>query len=84
MSDSKRIVYILKNEAQPPCYYTGLTSDLPARLDAHNAGRCRHTARGRPWQIDVILEFADEPRAVAFERYLKSGAGCAFAARHFR
>ena len=32
----------------------------------------------------VILEFADEPRAVAFERYLKSGAGCAFAARHFR
>jgi len=57
---------------------------LARRLEAHNAGRCLHTASGRPWQIDVIVEFADEKRAIAFERYLKSGSGCAFAARHLR
>jgi hypothetical protein len=32
----------------------------------------------------VIVEFADEPRAVAFENYLKSGSGVAFAKRHLR
>jgi len=43
-----------------------------------------HTADGRPWIIDVVVEFADERRAIAFEKYLKSGSGCAFAQRHFR
>ena len=52
MPDSKRIVYVLKNASQPPSYYTGLTSNLRVRLDAHNAGRCRHTAPGRPWHVD--------------------------------
>jgi hypothetical protein len=32
----------------------------------------------------VIVEFADEQRAVAFEKYLKSGSGVAFAKRHLR
>ncbi|MGE4053685.1 MAG: GIY-YIG nuclease family protein [Vicinamibacterales bacterium] len=44
MSDGRRIVYVLKNERNPPSYYTGLTSNLRLRLDAHNAGRCRYTA----------------------------------------
>jgi hypothetical protein len=30
----------------------------------------------------VVIEFADERRAVAFERYLKSGSGVSFAQRH--
>ncbi|MSO60647.1 MAG: GIY-YIG nuclease family protein [Acidobacteria bacterium] len=80
----KRIVYVLRSEADPTRYYTGLTSDMAARLEDHNAGRCPHTESGRPWIIDVIVEFADERRAVAFEKYLKSGSGGAFARRHFR
>jgi predicted GIY-YIG superfamily endonuclease len=84
MLTSKRIVYILKNGDQPPRFYTGLTSDLQARLVAHNAGRCRHTTRDRPWHVDVIVKFADQVRAVAFEQYLKSGSGQAFAQRHLR
>lgn len=84
MFDRKHIVYVLKNADNPPAYYTGLTSNLRERLDAHNAGRCRHTASGRPWHVDVIVKFADEVRAVAFERYLKSGSGSAFAMRHLR
>jgi predicted GIY-YIG superfamily endonuclease len=74
MGLAKCIVYVLKSEAAPPRYYTGLTSNLAARLDAHNAGRCPHTASGKPWTINVIVEFSDERRAVAFERYLKSGS----------
>ena len=84
MSVPKCSVYVLRSCADPQRYYTGVTSDWRARLEAHNAGRCLHTASGRPWQIDVIVEFTDERRAVAFERYLKSGSGCAFAKRHLR
>jgi predicted GIY-YIG superfamily endonuclease len=80
----KCIVYVLRSETDPPRYYTGLTSSLAARLDAHNSGRCPHTASGKPWIIDVIVEFSDERRALAFEKYLKSGSGSAFATRHFR
>lgn len=80
----KTIVYVLKSETDPRRYYTGLTSNLPTRLEAHNAGRCQHTASGKPWIIDVIVEFADERRAVAFEKHLKSGSGNAFAKRHLR
>ena len=81
---SKRFVYILKNAENPPRYYTGLTSDVRRRHAEHNAGTCIHTAKHRPWAIDVVIEFADEQRAVAFERYLKSGSGVAFAQRHLR
>ena len=84
MEQRKRIVYILKSDGDPSRYYTGLTSDMGARLDAHNAGRVPHTANGKPWIIDVVVEFRDERRAVAFKKYLKSGSGYAFAKRHLR
>ena len=80
----QRIVYILKNSDNPPRFYTGLTADLNTRLEAHNAGRCSHTAKHRPWAVDVIVKFADEARAVKFEKYLKSGSGVEFARRHLR
>jgi putative endonuclease len=84
MKQPKSIVYILRSEQHPRRYYTGLTSNLSTRLDAHNAGHCSHTASGRPWIVDVVVEFTDEHRAVAFERYLKSGSGVALAMRHLR
>jgi predicted GIY-YIG superfamily endonuclease len=84
MSSPKCCVYVLRSKADPTRYYTGVTSNWRARLEAHNAGRCPHTWDGRPWDIDVLVRFTDEPRALAFERYLKSGSGCAFAQRHFR
>jgi putative endonuclease len=84
MTRRKDIVYVLRSLSEPSRYYTGVTSDLEARLRAHNAGGCRYTARNRPWQIDLFIEFADEPRAVRFERYLKSGSGVVFAKRHLR
>jgi predicted GIY-YIG superfamily endonuclease len=81
---SKRFVYVLKNSEIPPRYYTGVTFDVAARRAEHNAGNCIHTAKYREWSIDVVVEFADEARALAFERYLKSGSGVAFANRHLR
>jgi predicted GIY-YIG superfamily endonuclease len=77
-------VYVLKSQYAPHRYYTGLTSDVAARLVAHNNGGCPHTVDSRPWLLDVVVEFSDEKRAIAFERYLKSGSGWEFAKRHLR
>ena len=83
MSEAKRFVYVLKNTEVTPRFYVGVTSDVQSRVLDHNAGRCPHTAKHRPWRPHVVIEFPDEPRALRFERYLKSGSGRAFAKRHF-
>lgn len=80
---AKRFVHIIRSVSDPGRRYVGLTSNLAARLDAHNAGQNRSTARWRPWAVEVCVEFKTEALAVRFERYLKSGAGHAFASRHF-
>jgi predicted GIY-YIG superfamily endonuclease len=77
-------VYVLKDSDVPPRFYTGVTADLGARLDSHNSARCAHTAKHRPWVVDVFVRFSDETRALRFEKYLKSGSGVEFARRHFR
>jgi len=79
-----RCVYILQSESTPHRYYTGVTSDVAARLVEHNAGRCTHTASARPWKVIVSISFANDKQALRFERYLKSGSGSAFSRRHFR
>ncbi len=81
--DLPRFVYVLESVAFPGRHYAGLAKEVPARLARHNDGRCRHTAKFRPWRLLVSIEFADAARAVAFERYLKSGSGREFAKRHF-
>lgn len=80
----RRFVYILKTTRLPTRYYVGVTSNVRARLDAHNAGLSTHTKQYGPWKTLVVIEFDEEARALAFERYLKSGSGREFARRHFR
>jgi predicted GIY-YIG superfamily endonuclease len=58
--EDKRCVYVLKNADPEPQFYVGLTSDVGVRLSTHNDGRCPHTASRRPWQLHVLIEFADE------------------------
>jgi predicted GIY-YIG superfamily endonuclease len=84
MPRAQRFVHIIRSEKYADRYYTGLTSHVKSRLADHNNGHCRHTACGRPWRVIVVVAFADARRALEFERYLKSGSGCAFAARHLR
>jgi putative endonuclease len=64
MSAAKSCVYVLRSVSDPTRYYTGVTSNVRARLDAHNSGKCRHTADGTRWEVDVLIEFADERRAL--------------------
>jgi len=73
-----KYVYILESRDSEH-FYIGLTDDLRARLARHNAGEVTHTAKYLPWRIKTYIAFSDEAGAVAFERYLKSGSGRAFA-----
>lgn len=79
----KRIVYIVRSGSEPSHHYTGITNDIPGRLEWHNHGPAGHTVRYRPWSLVGSMEFPTEHAAVRFERYLKSGSGRAFAKRHF-
>ena len=74
-----KYVYILRSIAFPDRYYTGITEDLRGRLAKHNAGDVPHTSKYKPWQIKTYLAFSDEKQAFAFEKYLKSPSGRAFA-----
>lgn len=74
-----RYVYLLESIDRPDEHYVGMTDDLKSRLSAHNAGQSPHTAKFKPWRLVTYLGFTDPQKAVAFERYLKSGSGHAFA-----
>ena len=75
-------VYLLQSESYPSERYTGLTADLKVRLAVHNNGGVLHTSKFRPWRLQTYLAFRTREQAAAFERYLKSGSGRAFANRH--
>ena len=75
-------VYLLVSISHPTQHYIGLTRDLKKRVQDHNDGRSKHTAKFAPWKLAAYFAFADEKIAVAFEQYLKSGSGKAFLKRH--
>ena len=74
-----KYVYILQSEAHLNRYYVGLTSDLRERLQRHNSAQVTHTSKYVPWRVKTYVAFSDEVQAVAFERYLKTASGRAFA-----
>ena len=81
-SSGYHYVYILVCGADSSRHYTGITTDLQDRLKCHNEGRNPHTAKFRPWRVETAIRFSDPAKAIAFERYLKSGSGRAFAIKH--
>ena len=72
-------VYILRSLQELEQYYVGVTTDFRSRLKKHNAGQVPHPSKYGPWEIKTYLAFSDESQAFAFEKYLKSGSGRAFA-----
>ena len=74
-------VYLLQSIADETHRYVGFTGDLRQRLPDHNAGKLETPARYRPWRLVTYLGFSSKKQALAFERYLKSGSGHAFAQR---
>ena len=74
-------VYLLTSERTLGQRYVGLTSDLKGRLADHNSGKSRHTSKFTPWRLVTYVAFSERRQAEAFELYLKSGSGHAFANR---
>ena len=72
-------VYILKSKARAEHYYSGFTENLDDRLKHHNSGAVPATAPYRPWEFKTAIAFTDREQALAFERYLKTQSGRAFA-----
>jgi len=77
-----RTVYLIRSLSHPDRTYIGVTSDIESRLAKHNSGGAPHTSKYAPWKLIVAVSFADTRKANAFERYLKTGSGRAFAKRH--
>jgi putative endonuclease len=74
-----KYVYLLQSLSDPKQRYIGITSAIEKRLSAHNSGQSPHTAKYCPWALVGYMAFTDESKAAAFEKYLKSGSGRAFA-----
>ena len=78
-----KYVYILESINAPAENYIGLTNDLRARMTAHDNGQAKHTSKFKPWRLVTYLGFSNPEKAVAFERYMKSSSGRAFAKKRF-
>lgn len=63
--------------------YVGITHNLENRLQEHNSGESIHTDKYAPWKLMTYVCFDNKQKAIAFEKYLKSGSGRSFAKRHF-
>ena len=74
-------VYLIRSDEHPDRVYIGFTADLKKRMRAHNAGQSVHTAQYKPWKLVTYLAFTNEDKARAFEKYLKSHSGMAFASK---
>jgi predicted GIY-YIG superfamily endonuclease len=70
-------VYVLRSENHDQIYI-GQTSDLKSRLDGHNQGKSKHTAKFKPWIVIGYYAFVSKEKAIQFEKYLKTSSGKAF------
>jgi len=75
---------ILRSLQQADRFYVGVTADLRARLRKHNAREVRHTSKYTPWTVKTYIAFSSEKQAFAFQKYLKSPSGRAFAKKRLR
>ena len=76
-------VYMLQSIVSPGHWYVGMTENLEERLNAHSSGKVPHTSKFAPWRIETAVAFRDRTKAIAFEKYLKTQSGRAFAKKHF-
>ena len=72
-------VYILRSTPFPNQTYIGYTTNFTSRLAVHNSAQSHHTSKYCPWSLEAVIRFKNRDTALAFERYLKSHSGKAFA-----
>jgi predicted GIY-YIG superfamily endonuclease len=75
-------VYVLQSESHPSQQYIGLTHHLRRRLRQHNNAIFTAHEEVLPLDPRRLFCFSKEAKAIAFEKYLKSGSGRAFLNRH--
>lgn len=76
-------VYIIRSMPDQVRRYIGMTENLETRLADHNSGKGTYTRNGAPWVLETIIGLGTREKAAAFEKYMKSGSGFAFAKKHF-
>ncbi|PIW26786.1 MAG: hypothetical protein COW30_13245 [Rhodospirillales bacterium CG15_BIG_FIL_POST_REV_8_21_14_020_66_15] len=65
-------VYVLGSwNGGRPLTYVGWSTDVAARLAAHNGGRGAKSTRGRVWRILYVERFATRGAAMSREWHLK-------------
>jgi len=69
-------VYILR--CSDGNLYTGCTANVEERLARHNAGYVPATKSRLLVTLLTYIVFAEQHKAFAFEKYLKTGSGRAF------
>jgi putative endonuclease len=74
-----KYVYMLESINFPNETSIGLADDLRTRIVAHKSGQSSHTAKFKPRRLVTYIGFTDESKAIAFERYLNTASGRAFA-----
>jgi len=67
-------VYCLENKSMG-YLYVGYTSDLKRRLTEHNDGDSRSTKPYIPLTLEAYVAVRSKQKALALEKYLKSGSG---------
>ena len=72
-------VYILQSEKEAGRRYVGFSADLRSRVADHNSGKNVSTRNGKPWSLLFYAAFERKMDALAFEEYLKTASGKAFA-----
>ena len=56
-------------------HYTGFTSNIQARWQSHSESGNDWTAKYRPWKLIYTQDFETKKDALAYEKWLKTGAG---------
>ena len=74
-------VYILKS-LKDQSYYKGCTDDLRQRVKKHNSKGVKYSSTKAPFELEWYCAFKNKKKAFAFEKYIKSGSGFAFAKKH--
>jgi len=72
-------VYCIVSGKDPTRRYVGYTEDPRQTVVDHNRSCNRSTVASRPWRLKGYIAFDNKGAALAFEAYLKTGSGHAFA-----
>jgi predicted GIY-YIG superfamily endonuclease len=74
-------VYFLELSNQD--IYVGFSSDLMQRVKTHNAGNVPATERFLPAKLKSYVAVETKEKAMALEKYFKTGSGRAVANKRF-